>query len=382
MIRFSGVSKKYGSFQAVNNLDLHIREGELVALIGPSGSGKTTTMKMINRLIDPSEGSILINGKAVLEYNVVELRRNIGYVIQHIGLLPHMTIAENIAIVPKMLKWDKMRYAARVDELLALVGLNPEEYRQRYPAELSGGQQQRIGVIRALAADPAIILMDEPFSALDPISREQLQDEVLRLQQALHKTIVFVTHDIDEAIKMGDKICIMNQGEIVQFDTPERVLRHPANEFVSSFIGTKRMSQLESLPSIKEVIIRPVTAKPNRGLAEAINTMRRQKVDTLIIVDKNNVFLGVAGAWEIQQHFQQEKMTLEDVMRKDIPVLLATQSLSEAIHLISKHQVAYLLVINDRQELLGIVNRASLVDIMARQVRIEENSNGGRCAVC
>ncbi len=337
---------------------------------------------MINRLIDPSEGSILINGKAVLEYNVVELRRNIGYVIQHIGLLPHMTIAENIAIVPKMLKWDKMRYAARVDELLALVGLNPEEYRQRYPAELSGGQQQRIGVIRALAADPAIILMDEPFSALDPISREQLQDEVLRLQQALHKTIVFVTHDIDEAIKMGDKICIMNQGEIVQFDTPERVLRHPANEFVSSFIGTKRMSQLESLPSIKEVIIRPVTAKPNRGLAEAINTMRRQKVDTLIIVDKNNVFLGVAGAWEIQQHFQQEKMTLEDVMRKDIPVLLATQSLSEAIHLISKHQVAYLPVINDRQELLGIVNRASLVDIMARQVRIEENSNGGRGAVC
>ncbi|WP_312521437.1 ABC transporter ATP-binding protein [Anaerospora sp.] len=382
MIRFCGVSKKYGSFQAVNNLDLHIREGELVALIGPSGSGKTTTMKMINRLIDPSEGSILINGKAVLEHNVVELRRNIGYVIQHIGLLPHMTIAENIAIVPKMLKWDKMRYAARVDELLALVGLNPEEYRQRYPAELSGGQQQRIGVIRALAADPAIILMDEPFSALDPISREQLQDEVLRLQQALHKTIVFVTHDIDEAIKMGDKICIMNQGEIVQFDTPERVLRHPANEFVSSFIGTKRMSQLESLPSIEEVIIRPVTAKPNRGLAEAINTMRRQKVDTLIIVDKNNVFLGVAGAWEIQQHFQQEKMTLEDVMRKDIPVLLATQSLSEAIHLISKHQVAYLPVINDRQELLGIVNRASLVDIMARQVRIEENSNGGRCAVC
>jgi osmoprotectant transport system ATP-binding protein len=382
MIRFSGVSKKYGSFQAVNNLDLHIREGELVALIGPSGSGKTTTMKMINRLIDPSEGSILINGKAVLEHNVVELRRNIGYVIQNIGLLPHMTIAENIAIVPKMLKWDKMRYAARVDELLALVGLNPEEYRQRYPAELSGGQQQRIGVIRALAADPAIILMDEPFSALDPISREQLQDEVLRLQQALHKTIVFVTHDIDEAIKMGDKICIMNQGEIVQFDTPERVLRHPANEFVSSFIGTKRMSQLESLPSIEEVIIRPVTARPNRGLAEAINTMRRQKVDTLIIVDKNNVFLGVAGAWEIQQHFQQEKMTLEDVMRKDIPVLLATQSLSEAIHLISKHQVAYLPVINDRQELLGIVNRASLVDIMARQVRIEENSNGGRCAVC
>lgn len=382
MIRFNGVSKKYGSFRAVHNVNLHIREGELVTLIGPSGSGKTTTMKMINRLIDPSEGTILINGKPVLEHNVVELRRNIGYVIQNIGLLPHMTLAENIAIVPKMQKWDKARYEARVDELLTLVGLNPDQYRNRYPAELSGGQQQRIGVIRALAADPAIVLMDEPFSALDPISREQLQDEVLRLQQTLRKTIVFVTHDIDEAIKMGDRICIMNQGQIVQMDTPENILRHPADEFVSTFIGSKRMSQLESLPPIEEVIIRPVTARPNRGLAEAINTMRRQKVDSLIIVDKNNVFLGVAGVWEIQQHFQQEKLTLEDVMRKDVPVLFASQTLSEAIYLISKHQVAYLPVVNESHGLLGIVNRASLVDIMARQVRHEVNSSSGGVEAC
>jgi osmoprotectant transport system ATP-binding protein len=383
MIRFNGVSKKYGDFQAVNNINLHIKQGELVTLIGPSGSGKTTTMKMINRLIDPTGGTILINDKAVLEHDVVELRRNIGYVIQNIGLLPHMTIAENIAIVPKMKKWEKLRYQARVDELLALVGLNPDTYRHRYPSALSGGQQQRIGVIRALAADPAIILMDEPFSALDPISREQLQDEVLRLQQTLHKTIVFVTHDIDEAIKMGDKICIMNQGQIIQMDTPEQVLRHPANEFVSAFIGEKRMGQSEFLPAIEEVMIRPVTARPNRGLAEAINTMKKQKVDTLIIVDQNNTFLGVAGVWEIQQHFQQEQLTLEDVMRKNVPVLLATQSLSEAIHLISKHQIAYLPVINDRQELLGVVNRASLVDIMAKQVRDQENTkSGGVVTVC
>ncbi|TCL38616.1 osmoprotectant transport system ATP-binding protein [Anaerospora hongkongensis] len=382
MIRFNDVSKMYGSFRAVHNVNLHIREGELVTLIGPSGSGKTTTMKMINRLIEPSGGTILINGKPVSEHNVVELRRNIGYVIQNIGLLPHMTLAENIAIVPKMQKWDKARYEARVDELLALVGLNPAQYRNRYPAELSGGQQQRIGVIRALAADPAIVLMDEPYSALDPISREQLQDEVLRLQQTLQKTIVFVTHDIDEAIKMGDRICIMNQGQIVQMDTPENILRHPADEFVSAFIGSKRMSQLEMLPPIEEVMIRPVTARPNRGLAEAINTMRRQKVDSLIIVDQHNAFLGVAGVWEIQQHFYQEKMTLEDVMQKDVPVLLANQSLSEAIYLISKHQVAYLPVINDSHELLGIVNRASLVDIMARQVRHEVNCSRGGAEAC
>lgn len=382
MIHFHDVSKMYGSFRAVHNVNLHIREGELVTLIGPSGSGKTTTMKMINRLIEPSGGTILINGKPVSEHNVVELRRNIGYVIQNIGLLPHMTLAENIAIVPKMQKWDKARYEARVDELLTLVGLNPAQYRNRYPAELSGGQQQRIGVIRALAADPAIVLMDEPFSALDPISREQLQDEVLRLQQTLHKTIVFVTHDIDEAIKMGDRICIMNQGQIVQMDTPENILRHPADEFVSAFIGSKRMSQLEMLPPIEEVMIRPVTARPNRGLAEAINTMRRQKVDSLIIVDKHNAFLGVAGVWEIQQHFYQEKMTLEDVMQKDVPVLLANQSLSEAIYLISKHQVAYLPVLNDSHELLGIVNRASLVDIMARQVRHEVNCSRGGAEAC
>ncbi len=382
MIHFHDVSKMYGSFRAVHNVNLHIREGELVTLIGPSGSGKTTTMKMINRLIEPSGGTILINGKPVSEHNVVELRRNIGYVIQNIGLLPHMTLAENIAIVPKMQKWDKSRYEARVDELLTLVGLNPAQYRNRYPAELSGGQQQRIGVIRALAADPAIVLMDEPFSALDPISREQLQDEVLRLQQTLHKTIIFVTHDIDEAIKMGDRICIMNQGQIVQMDTPENILRHPADEFVSAFIGSKRMSQLEMLPPIEEVMIRPVTARPNRGLAEAINTMRRQKVDSLIIVDQHNAFLGVAGVWEIQQHFYQEKMTLEDVMQKDVPVLLANQSLSEAIYLISKHQVAYLPVINDSHELLGIVNRASLVDIMARQVRHEVNCSRGGAEAC
>ncbi|WP_312334310.1 ABC transporter ATP-binding protein [Anaerospora hongkongensis] len=382
MIHFNDVSKMYGSFRAVHNVNLHIREGELVTLIGPSGSGKTTTMKMINRLIEPSGGTILINGKPVSEHNVVELRRNIGYVIQNIGLLPHMTLAENIAIVPKMQKWDKARYEARVDELLTLVGLNPAQYRNRYPAELSGGQQQRIGVIRALAADPAIVLMDEPFSALDPISREQLQDEVLRLQQTLHKTIIFVTHDIDEAIKMGDRICIMNQGQIVQMDTPENILRHPADEFVSAFIGSKRMSQLEMLPPIEEVMIRPVTARPNRGLAEAINTMRRQKVDSLIIVDQHNAFLGIAGVWEIQQHFYQEKMTLEDVMQKNVPVLLANQSLSEAIYLISKHQVAYLPVINDSHELLGIVNRASLVDIMARQVRHEVNCSRGGAEAC
>lgn len=367
MIEFRGVSKTYGSFRAVHNLDLKIKEGELVALIGPSGSGKTTTMKMMNRLIDSSEGKILISGRDIQTENAVELRRQIGYVIQHIGLLPHMTIADNVALVPRLNKWDKKVTDSRVDELLAMVGLDPDVYRNRYPYELSGGQQQRIGVIRALAANPPIILMDEPFSALDPISREQLQDELLRLQRNLHKTIVFVTHDIDEAIKLADRMCIMEQGQVVQFDTPEQILRHPISDFVREFIGAHRINQNDSsLPTLKEVMVKPVTSSPNRGLAESINAMKRQKVDTLLIVDEQKKLVGVVGVWEIQNHFHEEHLRLADIMRTKVPVVLHTQSLSDAIRLISKHSVAYLPVITEQNELLGVVTRASLVDVMAK----------------
>ncbi len=257
MIRFENVSKEYqDGTKAVNSLDLTIEKGEFFVFIGPSGCGKTTTMKMINRLIDATHGSVLINGKNVHDYEIHELRWNIGYVLQQIALFPHMTIEENIAIVPELRKWKPDKIRKRVDELLEMVGLEPDTYRKRKPSELSGGQQQRIGVIRALAADPDIILMDEPFSALDPISREKLQGDMLDLQKRIHKTIVFVTHDMQEALALGDRICVMKDGEAVQIDTPSALAANPANEFVREFIGNRAQSTI--LEGSIEGFVRPL----------------------------------------------------------------------------------------------------------------------------
>jgi osmoprotectant transport system ATP-binding protein len=255
MIEFKDVTKVYeDGTEAIKGINLTIPKGKLVALIGPSGCGKTTTMKMINKLISPSSGTILINGKDTSETDEVELRRNIGYVIQRIGLLPHMTIEENISLIPRLKGWKKEQYEGRVDELLNLVGLDPQVYRKRYPLELSGGQQQRVGVIRALAAEPPIILMDEPFSALDPISREQLQDELKSIQNTIHKTIVFVTHDIDEALKIADEIAVMRDGKIEQIATPSELIKDPANEFVRAFIGEDRLKVQQPLKRVFDIM--------------------------------------------------------------------------------------------------------------------------------
>ena len=261
MIEFRGVSKTYqGSVSpVVNDLSFEIPEGEICVLVGPSGCGKTTTMRMVNRLIEPTEGEILIGGEANTAMSGTQLRRRIGYAIQQIGLFPHRTIAENIATVPSLLGWEKQRTAERVDELLELVGLSSDDYRDRYPAELSGGQQQRVGVARAMAADPPIMLMDEPFGAVDPITRERLQDEFLGIQQNIKKTIVFVTHDIDEAIKMGDKIAILKQGGfLAQYDTPENILSNPDSEFVASFVGNDRILKRLSLLRVGDMDLDPV----------------------------------------------------------------------------------------------------------------------------
>lgn len=239
-IELRKVSKRYPGQKnpAVQEMDLVIPAGEMVMFVGPSGCGKTTTLKMINRLIEPSAGTILIDGDDVTNHNPTRLRRNIGYVIQGGGMLPHLTVGANIGLVPGLLKWDKKRIRARVDELLDMVGLDPQIYRDRYPRELSGGQQQRVGVARGLAADPPIVLMDEPFGAVDPVTRSRLQDELMRIQSELQKTIVCVTHDIDEAIKLGDRMVIFQPGAtIAQYDTPEKVLAAPASDFVDDFIG-------------------------------------------------------------------------------------------------------------------------------------------------
>jgi osmoprotectant transport system ATP-binding protein len=260
MIEFREVSKTYpgSSRPVVNDLSFEILEGEVCVLVGPSGCGKTTSMRMVNRLIEPTEGEILIDGEPNTSMSGTQLRRKIGYVIQQIGLFPHRTIATNIATVPSLLGWDKGRIRSRVDELLELVGLDPNVYRDRYPAELSGGQQQRVGVARAMAADPPIMLMDEPFGAVDPIARERLQDEFLRIQQEIKKTIVFVTHDIDEAIKMGDKIAILKQGGVLaQYDTPANILSSPNSEFVASFVGNDRILKRLSLVRVGDMDLEP-----------------------------------------------------------------------------------------------------------------------------
>ncbi len=275
MIRLEHLVKRFPGQDeaAVEDLSMDIYEGEIVVLVGPSGCGKTTTMKMINRIIEPTEGRIILEGDDVTNVNPDQLRRRIGYVIQQIGLFPHMTIADNIATVPRMLGWDKQRISERTDELLETVGLN-SSFKSRYPKELSGGQRQRIGVARAMAADPPVLLMDEPFGAIDPITREKLQDEFLRLQQEIKKTIVFVTHDIDEAIKMGDRIAILRQqSKIAQYDTPERILTDPTDDFVEDFIGSGASIKRLSLSRVSD--IKPANW-PVAEISEGHNSVREK----------------------------------------------------------------------------------------------------------
>lgn len=369
MIEFKDVSKTFGDdFEALKQISFKVNDGELLVLIGPSGCGKTTTMKMVNRLIEPTTGTITIEGKDIAEENPVALRRNIGYVIQQIGLLPHMTIRENVSLVPRLKKWEKRRYVDRVNELMDMVGLDPQTFGGRYPSELSGGQQQRIGVIRALAAEPKIILMDEPFSALDPISREQLQDELVRLQRGIKKTIVFVTHDMDEALKIADRICIMQKGEIVQLDRPENILRRPANAFVRNFIGEERLQENVVLPDLNKLMVTPVTAHYARGLAESIKQMRRKRVDSLIVVDNDDTFLGIASIWDVQKHFREEALTLNDIKETDVPTIQPDVPAEEAVQLVNASRFGFVPVVNEKKKLLGIVNRASLVEHIVEEI--------------
>ena len=294
MLKFDHVSKVYkGGKMAVDDLTLEFEKGEFICFIGPSGCGKTTTMKMINRLIEPTEGSIYINGENIMDKDPVQLRREIGYVIQQIGLFPHMTIQENISLVLKLLKWPEEKRRVRALELLELVDLTPD-YMEKFPHELSGGQQQRIGVLRALAADQSLILMDEPFGALDPITRDSLQEEFKKLQKKLNKTIVFVTHDMDEALKLADRIVIMRDGQLVQCDTPDEILRNPADEFVEEFIGKDRLVQARPNIQMVEQIMNPtpVTITGDHTLSQAIQLMKQKRVDSLLVVNEDNILQG------------------------------------------------------------------------------------------
>ena len=273
MIKLEHVTKNFAGSNrpAVDNLDLHIEAGTTVAMIGPSGCGKTTTMRMINCLETPTRGRVLVNGNDVANTDPKQLRRTIGYVIQQVGLFPHMTIARNIATVPRLLGWDKARTDRRIDELLELVSLDPAVMRNRLPHELSGGQRQRVGFARALAADPAIMLMDEPFGAIDPITRVRLQDEFRQILKKVSKTVVIVTHDIDEAIKMGDRVAIMRDGHLLQYDSPEAILANPANEFVKNFLGPDRTIKRLSLINVASVMTKPRATPEGTPIAPDAN---------------------------------------------------------------------------------------------------------------
>lgn len=365
MIEFQHVSKFYkGGKVAVDDINLSFDKGEFICFIGTSGSGKTTSMRMLNRMTDPSKGKILIDGQDIQKINPVELRRQIGYVIQNIGLMPHMTIRENIVLVPKLLKVPVEERNKIAEKMIDLVEL-PREMLDRYPNELSGGQQQRIGVVRALAANQDIILMDEPFGALDPITRDSLQDLVKDLQERLGKTIVFVTHDMDEALKLANKIAIMSEGKVIQFDTPDNILRHPANEFVEELIGEDRLLQAKpDFTTVDEVMLNSaITITPEKSLQEAIKLMREKRVDTLLVVDNSHVLKGFIDVETLDQQ-RGKASSVGDILNKDVFFVQKTALLRDALQRILKRGLKYVPVVDEQKRVVGVLTRASLVDIV------------------
>ncbi|MCG5433136.1 betaine/proline/choline family ABC transporter ATP-binding protein [Mycobacterium sp. MYCO198283] len=360
-----GVTKRYGanSAPAVDNVTLEIPAGEIVMLVGPSGCGKTTTMKMINRLIEPTSGRIFIGDDDVTKRNPDELRRHIGYVIQGAGLFPHLTVSDNIAIVPRLLKWDKKRISTRIDELLDLVSLTPAQYRDRYPRELSGGQQQRVGVARALAADPSVLLMDEPFGAVDPITRSRLQDELLRLQDELRKTIVFVTHDFDEAVKLGDRIAILEQGSrIVQYDAPEEILAHPANDFVRGFVGAGAALKQLTLTRVRDVELHEaVVVHRGDDPAEAVRAAQRANREHVIVLDDQDRPLCWLSLDELAQPDALRNATRDE----DLACVSPASTLNDALDdmLTSSHGVV--VVTGRRNAYRGVIRVETIMDAMS-----------------
>lgn len=379
MIEFDHVSKIYnGNKVAVEDINLSFDKGEFICLIGTSGSGKTTTMRMINRMIDPTKGTIKINGEDIQKKNPVELRRQIGYVIQNIGLMPHMTIRDNITLVQRLLKVDKEEQNKTAEKMIDLVEL-PRDMLDRYPHELSGGQQQRIGVVRALAADQDVILMDEPFGALDPITRDSLQDLVKDLQERLGKTIVFVTHDMDEALKLSNRIAIMDNGKVIQFDTPENILQNPANEFVEELLGEDRLLQAKpDTTTVGEIMMHTaVSITPEKSLQNAIRLMREKRVDTLLVVDEDNVLKGFVDVETIDRERRRGKATsIGDIINPKVFYVKENALVRDSLQRILKRGVKYVPVVDDSNHLVGILTRVSLVDIIYDVLWGEEETFG------
>ncbi|MEO6059914.1 MAG: betaine/proline/choline family ABC transporter ATP-binding protein [Candidatus Limnocylindria bacterium] len=371
VVIFEHVTKRYGppgTPPAVDDLSLVIPAGEICVLVGPSGCGKTTTMRMINRLVEPTSGRITIDGQDVRDLPAVELRRGIGYVIQQVGLFPHLTVSENVAIVPRLLRWSEPRVRERVEELLELVGLEPGAYRGRYPASLSGGERQRVGVARALAADPPVMLMDEPFGAVDPILRDRLQNELLRLQAKVGKTIVFVTHDVDEAIKMADRVAILKRGGILaQFDTPGAILAAPASEFVEHFVGADRGLKRLSLAKVRDLrLIEPLIVRVGDARAELRRRMEADGTGYALLVDTADRPIGWVDAAELAA----DGSLTEEEATPGAPLLQPETTLRDALSTLLGSSVQLGVVTDERDRVLGLLSVDAISEVLRANVTV------------
>lgn len=370
LLSMEHLNKEYPNGKlAVDDFNLQVGRGEFICFIGTSGSGKTTTMRMINRMLNQTSGTIKINGKDIAKMDPVKLRRSIGYVIQNVGLMPHMTIKENIEIVPKLLGWSKEKRAKQAVKMIDLAQL-PQEMLNRYPGELSGGQQQRIGVVRALAADQDIILMDEPFGALDPITRESLQELVKRLQEDLGKTFIFVTHDMDEALHLATRVVIMSHGKQVQVDTPDNILRHPANEFVTNLIGEERLIRAQpNILSVSQIMLKnPAAITPDKTLDDAIDLMHSRRVDTLLVTNAEGVLEGYVDLDDINR-ITDATTPVSRFTNREVFYVQASSLIGDTVDRILKQGVKNVPVVDAKKHLVGIVTRTALVDIVYDALR-------------
>lgn len=367
MIEFKHVTKVFHGTTIIDDISFVIPDGEFVVLLGESGCGKTTTLKMINKLIAPSSGTVEIGGRDIAGMDTIALRRRMGYVIQQIGLFPHMTIKENIEIIAKMNSKDKDRMEENARKLMGMVNLDPDQYLDAYPSELSGGQQQRAGVVRAFMTEPEIVLMDEPFSALDPITRSQIQNALIDMQAALKRTIVFVTHDMEEAIRLADRICIMDGGKIIQFDTPENILKYPANDFVRNFIGPKRIWTSPEYIKTRDIMITdPVCCHPKLPAFKCIELMGRRKVDTLMVTDQYRRIYGVLFA-ESLIGIQDLKKPAEELMYQTFTSVSPDSSIVDLLTLFDEKHLSTLPVVDSQGIIEGLITRSTLVNTLSRQ---------------
>lgn len=366
MITFEEVDKAYKEKLVLHKINLTINDGEFVVLIGSSGCGKTTLLKTINKLETVDRGLIKIDNVSIRQQNTLELRRRIGYVVQDAGLFPHMTIYDNIATVLRINNYDSNNIENRIDELLEMVNLDPNSYKYLYPCQLSGGQKQRVGVARAFATNPDIILMDEPFSALDPVTRSDLQDAVVKLQKQFKKTIVFVTHDMDEAIKLADKICIIQKGWIVQYDTPENILKNPANEYVQNFVGKNRLwSNPEFIKASDIMLKNPCKISVDRTIIQALQVMNHARVDS-VLVTEDNKFLGIVWLADLQ-NFDSYSGSLKNFISDDYHAVYENTSLKEITNTVDYNHFGIVPVLDLKNELVGYLTKSRLLSVLSRQ---------------